>query len=54
MQFTSAAVIGLSSEGRGVAEAHVMVPNEYLAAIPAPAGDAIFALNDLAPAYTKK
>jgi len=46
-------VIGLSSEGRGVAEAHVSVANEYLDAIPAPAGDDIFALNELAPGYTK-
>ena len=37
-----------------MAEAHITVANEFLDAIPPPAGDDVFALNDLAPGYSKK
>ena len=43
-------VVCLSPEGRGVREAHVKLPNELLAAFPAPAGDDARFLQDIADA----
>jgi hypothetical protein len=47
--FSSAlAVLGLSPYGRGAADAHIKVPNEMLARVPAPEGDERKALEELA------
>ena len=45
----SAEVVGLSPEGRGVLEALVTIPNDYLDQIPAPDAQDLRALEELSP-----
>jgi len=45
-------VVGLSPEGRGVMEAVVSIPNDYLAAVPPPSADDLRALAELSPSGT--
>jgi hypothetical protein len=42
------ALLALSPYGRGAADAHIKVPNEMLARVPAPEGDECKALEELA------
>ncbi|KAK9917600.1 hypothetical protein WJX75_006242 [Coccomyxa subellipsoidea] len=45
-------VVGLSPEGRGVMEAVVSIPNQYLAQIPPPSPEDMRALAELSPSGT--
>jgi len=44
-----AGVVGLSPEGRGVMEALVTIPNDYLEYVPAPNAQDLRSLEELSP-----
>ena len=50
--YAAADVVGLSPEGRGVMEAVVSIPNQYLAQIPPPSPEDMRALAELSPSGT--
>ena len=52
MHFATADVVGLSPEGRGLMEAVVSIPNQYLAQIPPPSPEDMRALVELSPSGT--